>query len=460
MAAFESLPSSSSSASGKSILMFGPYDESPPEETDREARIVPSGIYPFSSSAFVSRGLGTQADRQDIVEPGSPYRATVATSLWSGVSQVDATSSSVFPINASRRSLDRPLRVIHVGQFMVRAGIESWLKSLVRFSNPRRIQFARCIVTSPLSDPRVMREMPVPVEVGGADSVRRAARDCDVLLVSGPSEVADWLGNERPPLCVGIAHGDATWTRNIVNGCASILDHVVAVSHAVQTRTCYDLPSTVIYNGVDTSHLARSAPRDEFRARFGFTPEDFVVGSVMRYSSEKRPELLVEAISRLPPRFKLFLVGWGALKQKLLDLANERMPMRSVFTFAEDFLGDYYRAFDAFCLPSDSEGFGLATLEALFCAVPVVTTRTGFAPELLENGVHYLECSTDPDSIATSLLKLQKYPGLAGMLAQEGNRKAEQFGFACRMCRDYETLLTSLWIRRSEEHARREAGRD
>lgn len=339
----------------------------------------------------------------------------------------------------------RPLKVIHVGHYMVRAGIEVWLKALLRGCNPERICFERCVVTSPLSDQRLIREMPVPVEIGQSPSVRRAAQDCDVLLVSGPAEVGSWLDTVRPPVCVFVAHGDSIWSQRILQGCSPIIDHVIAVSKNVQRQVCNGFPSTVIYNGVDTSHLTRTAPRDEIRARFGFAPDDFVLGSVMRLASEKHPERLVEAISRLPQRFKLFLVGWGALRHKLLDLANEIAPLRCVITGAAEHLGDYYNAFDAFCLPSESEGFGLATLEALFCGVPVITTNTGFAPELLVDRVHYLQCTAVADSIAAAVELLVQHPQWAAGLAASGRRAAEQFGFASRMCQEYEDLLIQLW---------------
>lgn len=371
------------------------------------------------------------------------YSATLGTEYYG--------ASALFPGSrpgAAASGTSQPLRVIHVGHYMLRAGIESWLKALLRGADPKRIRLERCVVTSRLNDHRVLREMPVPVEVGQEASVRRAAQDCDVLLVSGPADVATWLGTIRPPVCVFVAHGDAIWTRNILQSCTPVIDHVIAVSKNVQRQVCNGFPSTVIYNGIDTAHLTRTAARDEIRARFGFAPGDFVVGSVMRLASEKRPEQLVEAIARLPRRFKLFLVGWGALKQKLLHLANELAPLRCVIAGAAEHLGDYYSAFDAFCLPSQSEGFGLATLEALFCGVPVITTNTGFAPELLLDRVHYLQCGGHAETIAASVEMLAQHPQWAAGLAAQGRRAAEKFGFASRMCREYEDLLIQLWEQR------------
>jgi glycosyltransferase involved in cell wall biosynthesis len=289
----------------------------------------------------------------------------------------------------------RPVRVIHVGNYMVRAGIETWLKALLRYINPQYVRFERCVVTSPLNDHRVMREMPVPVEVGQQASVRRAAQDCDVLLVSGPAEVAEWLGPDRPPLCVFMAHGDGHWSRNILERCAPAVEHVIAVSQSVQRQVCNGFQYGD-YNGwTRLISRDRHARRGSRPARFG--PDDFVLGSVMRFSTEKHPEVLIEAITRLPRRYKLLLVGWGSLRHKLLELANAIAPLRCVITAAEEHLGDYYSALDAFCLPSESEGFGLATLEALFCGVPVITTKTGFAPELLVDRVNYLYCTGRAD---------------------------------------------------------------
>jgi len=75
----------------------------------------------------------------------------------------------------------------------------------------------------------------------------------------------------------------------------------------------------------------------------------------------------------------------------------------------------------------------------------VVTTRTGFPPELLTSGVHYLQAKSTPQSLAAALARLGKHPQWAAGLAAQGRRAAEQFGYATRMCREYEDLLIKLW---------------
>src|SRR5207237_1415676 len=192
----------------------------------------------------------------------------------------------------------------HVGQSMVRAGIENWLKGLMRFLDPRRVQVVKCIATAAEDvDPGVLREMQVPVEVGGAACVRQAARESDVLLCWGPRELGKWLTHDRPRLCVFVAHGEGHWTRQLLEGCAPVVDHIIAVSRRVKERVVDGLPATIIPNGVDTAHLARTRTESSTREALGFGPNDFVLGYVGRFSHEKRPHLLVDAVARLPHSF-------------------------------------------------------------------------------------------------------------------------------------------------------------
>jgi glycosyltransferase involved in cell wall biosynthesis len=343
--------------------------------------------------------------------------------------------------------LGRPLRVGHVGQFMMRGGIEMWLKGLVRHATPERLRFVRCVATSDTyADSKVAAELGLPVEIGGRESVRRLAGDCDVLLCSGPAEVAAWLSDIPPKLTVFVSHGTAPPYRALLESCSSIVNHVVAVSSTVREATCANFPCTVIPNGIDVAHIAHSRPRDEVRQGLGFGRDDFVLGYVGRFSWEKRPRTVIEAVAQLPPRFKALLVGWGEDRQELLELANQRIPGRYALAEGDRHIGDYYQALDALCLPSEWEGFGLVVLEAMFAERPVIACSVGCVPDAVVDRVNGVVVSGDPGSFAAAATLLEAHPQWAHGIAREGRRYADQQGHARQMCQRYEELLTRLWL--------------
>ena len=316
---------------------------------------------------------------------------------------------------------------------MLRAGIETWLRGLIGFSDPNRLRFLRCVVTSEDVDLEMAAEMGIPVEVGGRDSVRRAAEECDVLLCSGPVQIAEWLAGVNRPLCVFVAHGDGHWTRNILDACAPVIDHVVAVSRRVQQMVCNGFPCTVILNGVDTRHVATSRPPAAVRKSLGFNAHDFVLGYVGRFSEEKNPQAVIRAVAQLPPHCKALLVGWGWLRYQLLDLANELIPGRFAMVTARRDTGDYYRAMDAFCLPSDFEGFGLVVLEAMFCGVPVIGRAVGCVPEFIQDRINGIIVDGRPECIAEAVRPAAGPPELGrGAWARKGGAVRSGSGMPAR----------------------------
>jgi glycosyltransferase involved in cell wall biosynthesis len=344
-----------------------------------------------------------------------------------------------------------PLRVIHVGPCLTRGGAEQWLVDLVRFLDPARVQIARTIVTMPEHvDPDFTAELPIPFEIGQAEAVRRAARECDAMLCWG-LPLDDWLLDCRPKLCVCVAHGEGFWTQHTLERSARVVDHVVAVSQRVRDRACagLGLPTTVIPNGVDTARLARTRSRDEVRQALGFGPDDFILGFVGRFSGEKRPDAILDAVAQLPPRFKALLVGRGPMRHELLEQANQHIPGRYAFVTANRYLGDDYHAMDAFCLIGTEEGCSLALLEAMHCERPVIVTPVGSVPEIILDRINGLIVSGAPETLRLAVERLDRHPSWAHGLAAEGRAFAERHGHAARMSRDYEDLLTFIW---SEKH--------
>ena len=338
-----------------------------------------------------------------------------------------------------------PLRLIHVGPCFMNGGVEQQTLSLAKFFDPRRIDFVKCLVTNPeYLCPRAAASMPVPIEYCAPEDLHRAADECDVMLLWGDG-FNEWLQPARPELCVFVAHGESWWTAQTLTESNQVVDHAIAVSQRVQERVCGGVPSTVILNGVDAGHLGQTCSRETVRARLGFSPQDFVLGTVGRFSEEKRMPLLIEAVARLPREFKLLLVGHGARRNELLDQANEQIPGRFAFVSAVDYLGDYYRAMDAFSLVSEYEGFGLVIAEALLCERPVIVTDVGCVPEIIQDRVNGLVVDPTPSSIAAAAYRLQQHPHWAKGLAAEGHAIADEQLHAARMARDYEQLLWQLW---------------
>jgi glycosyltransferase involved in cell wall biosynthesis len=82
---------------------------------------------------------------------------------------------------------------------------------------------------------------------------------------------------------------------------------------------------------------------------------------------------------------------------------------------------------DVFCLPSRSEGFSNALLEAMACALPCVATRVGGNAEAIEDGVSgFLVAPQDPDLIADRLLRLLRQPEAGRHMGQAARQRVEE----------------------------------
>jgi N-acetyl-alpha-D-glucosaminyl L-malate synthase BshA len=213
----------------------------------------------------------------------------------------------------------------------------------------------------------------------------------------------------------------------------------------------------VIPNFVDTEHFTPAVRRDRahFDALFesaGGDPADRgapVLFHVSSFRPIKRVTDLVEALARVRrhAKVRLMLVGDGPDRQRLMQRARELDVARSVClvgTHAE--FVDYLRHADAFVLPSESESFGVAALEAMSCGVPVVAYRVGGLPEVVTPEVGRLVEPFDLEALAAAALEI---------VSDEGRRDA--IGRAARA--RAETLFRrEPAIDRYEEHYRRVLG--
>ncbi len=134
----------------------------------------------------------------------------------------------------------------------------------------------------------------------------------------------------------------------------------------------------------------------------------------------------------------------GRLKALTTELGIESMV---TFTGAikQNKLPDYYSAADVFVLPSHSESFGLAALEAMACGTPVVVSRVGGLKTFIDNGeTGYLVPWRCPEPFVQRLEMLLANPLLREAMGRAARAKALQMGWghaADRMLGFYSSLL-------------------
>lgn len=191
----------------------------------------------------------------------------------------------------------------------------------------------------------------------------------------------------------------------------------------------------VIYNGIDTSAFQQSHA-DHWRQHFGWQAEDIIVGCLGNIRPAKAYDVLLEAAAlnaqRSPAegRFRYLVAG-----HQKKDLYQLLLASRDRLGLVEDvrFLGfcedpaDFLRNLDIFLLTSSSEGFSIATIQAMASGLPVIATRSGGPQEIISHGENgHLVSVQSPQEIAQALSRLVAEPEYARSIAAGGRVHAEK----------------------------------
>jgi N-acetyl-alpha-D-glucosaminyl L-malate synthase BshA len=161
----------------------------------------------------------------------------------------------------------------------------------------------------------------------------------------------------------------------------------------------------------------------------------------------KRPLDLVAILARLDaPQARLRVVGDGPERAALERAAAEAgLAARVELLGVRHDVGPALRDASVFVLPSASEGFGLAVLEAMAAGLPVVATDAGGLPEVVEHGVEgFLHPVGDVDGMAGSVARLLREPALRRRLGEAARARAAGFGEAAALAAYREVYAESL----------------
>lgn len=132
-------------------------------------------------------------------------------------------------------------------------------------------------------------------------------------------------------------------------------------------------------NAVDSKRFKYSdIVRQEIRIKFGIAKDDFVIGHVGRFYSEKNHEFLVNVFNDLKKKnnnAKLLLLGDGPLQERIMqDIKSLGLSESVIFAGLQKDSALFYSAMDVFCLPSLREGLPLTLVEAQYAALPCLVS--------------------------------------------------------------------------------------
>lgn len=168
-----------------------------------------------------------------------------------------------------------------------------------------------------------------------------------------------------------------------------------------------------VEGAIDLERFDPKRPGQDVRPALGVSPKEVLVGIVARIQRHRRWDLLLEAMALLAkraPQVKLMIVGRGTHMEEVAVRPAKAMGLGEKVIFPgyrkHDYV-DYLRAMDlkVFLVPG-SDGSCRAVREAMAMGKPVVATRRGMLPELVEEGRTGILVEEEPEALAKAIERL------------------------------------------------------
>jgi glycosyltransferase involved in cell wall biosynthesis len=210
----------------------------------------------------------------------------------------------------------------------------------------------------------------------------------------------------------------------------------------------------LITNGLDVRRFAPMPPGGDIRR----------IAMVANLRPEKGHDLLLAAAPRILARYpdaSFTFIGEGSRREALETLTRALGITDRVHFMGESRdVAPILAKHDLFVLPSRSEAFPNALIEAMATALPVVATSVGGIPEVVRSGVNgRLVRPDDVDALADAVLALMDDPAAAAALGRAARADVERHYTIDRMVERFEQLYlaeieTHVWNRGNRRHPR------
>jgi glycosyltransferase involved in cell wall biosynthesis len=199
----------------------------------------------------------------------------------------------------------------------------------------------------------------------------------------------------------------------------------------------------VIYNGIDVGPLPDAVSRMRVRERLSAPRDAIVIGTIARLDPVKDLGTLIRATARIAAQLPVVVavIGDGSERQRLEKLASDLGVGTQVrFLGHREDARDWLAGCDVYVNCSISEGVSLTILEAMAAGLPVVATRVGGTPEVVDDSCGWLIPARDPEGLAAALVDLAREPARRQALGRAARARVETEFTLDRMVSEYKRV--------------------
>jgi glycosyltransferase involved in cell wall biosynthesis len=266
---------------------------------------------------------------------------------------------------------------ILVDKFYKYGGGEIFLEDLLKNSSEKLI--FKYLIS--LEKPQNVYKDPIclPIEFleFNENNIKKVSEECDFLIFWG--RVLDSVRLFPIKNKIMWAHSDYN-VNYFLEKAEDYTTHYIAcstnVKNAINKKKC-----SIIYPGIDIDRYVEcKITKEEIKNILGFEKKDFIIGQFCRFEKFKNIPYLIDAVSRIADSsIKILLIGHGSEMSNIIDLCEKKIPKRFQYIYYTDVknMSIFFKCLDAFCLPSEGEGYARVQWESAIFGVPFIGTNVG-----------------------------------------------------------------------------------
>lgn len=182
--------------------------------------------------------------------------------------------------------------------------------------------------------------------------------------------------------------------------------------------------------GINTERLAQKEKRSNIRQELHLSEEDFIILSVGELNVNKNQQVIIKAISEIKDRrIHYILCGKGNQLKRFQNLAEALRIEKNVhfLGYRKDVVNICSQA-DVFAMPSYREGLPVASLEAMYCGLPLITSNIRGLVDVMDDGKSGYLCKPDDvKAFAGAIKRIMEHPELKSRMAERNRRTVQPF---------------------------------